>query len=208
MTEVDGNRRGDTEVTYDKGGWVFWMMMELLGQEKMDEGLQAFIGKFKDGPDYPLLQDFVESMRPFAKDPAAYDAFVDQWFLGVVVPEIKVDSATCTAPAKEGDPWRTVVKVRNAGTGTVTLEMAVTNGKDRWPEASLPRTAEERAAAATQSEDFRDARASQVIAADQELEYVFETPFEPKKAVADPDVRTLMLGRKTAEADVTPASSR
>ena len=208
MTEVDGNRRGDTTVTYDKGGWVFWMLMELLGQEKMDEGLHAFIGKFKDGPDYPLLQDFVESMRPFAKDPAAYDAFVDQWFLGVVVPEIKVDSATCTAPAKEGDPWRTVVKVRNAGTGTVTLEMAVTNGKDRWPEASLPRTAEERAAAATQSEDFRDARALQVIAADQELEYVFETPFEPKKAVADPDVRTLMLGRKTAEADVTPASSR
>ena len=86
--------------------------------------------------------------------------------------------------------------------------MAVTNGKDRWPEASLPRTAEERAAAATQNADFRDARATQVIAADQELEYVFETPFEPKKAVADPDVRTLMLGRKTAEADVTPASSR
>ena len=56
--------------------------------------------------------------------------------------------------------------------------------------------------------NFRDARASQVIAADQELEDVFETPFEPRKAVADPDVRTLMLGRKTAEADVTPASSR
>jgi len=46
----------------------------------------------------------------------------------------------------------------------------------------------------------------QAIAADQELEYVFETPFEPKKAVADPDVRTLMLGRKTAEADVVAAA--
>jgi hypothetical protein len=32
---------------------------------------------------------------------------------------------------------------------------------------------------------------------------VIESAFQPKKAVADPDVHTLMIGRKTAEADVT-----
>ena len=32
---------------------------------------------------------------------------------------------------------------------------------------------------------------------------VIEGDFEPKKAVVDPDVRTLMLNRKLAEADVT-----
>jgi aminopeptidase N len=71
MTEIDGNRRGDTTVTYDKGGWVFWMLMEHLGDDTMDEGLRAFIGKFKDGPDYALLEDFIAAMRPFAKDAAA-----------------------------------------------------------------------------------------------------------------------------------------
>ena len=203
MTEVDGNRRGDGTVTYDKGGWVFWMLMEHLGDDKMDEGLRAFIGKFKDGPDYPLLQDFIADMRPFAKDAAAYDAFVDQWFLSVAIPEIKVESAQYTAPAKEGDPWRTVVTVRNAGTGTVPIEIAVTNGEERWPQASLPRTAEERTAAAKQRDEYRDARDTHTIAAGATAEYVIETTFQPKKAVADPDVHTLMIGRKTAEADVT-----
>ncbi|MCX5640213.1 MAG: hypothetical protein NT059_05290, partial [Planctomycetota bacterium] len=177
--------------------------------DKMDEGLRAFIGKFKDGPDYPLLQDFIVAMRPFAKDAAAYDAFVDQWFLSVAIPEIKVESAQYTAPAKEGDPWRTVVTVRNAGTGTVPIEIAVTNGEDRWPQASLPRTAEERAAAAKQRDEYKDARDTHTIAAGATAEYVIETTFQPKKAIADPDVHTLMLGRKTAEADVTvaPAAS-
>jgi aminopeptidase N len=205
MTEIDGNRRGDTTVTYDKGGWVFWMLMEHLGDDKMDEGLRAFIGKFKDGPDYPLLQDFIADMRPFAKDPAAYDAFIDQWFLSVIIPEIKVKSALCSPPAKEGDPWRTVVTVQNAGTGTVAIEMAVTNGEDRWPQASLPRTAEERAAAAKQRDEYKDARGTCTIAAGATAEYVIESPFKPKKVIADPDVHILMIGRKVAEADIAEA---
>ena len=41
------------------------------------------------------------------------------------------------------------------------------------------------------------------LAAGETVEYVIESPFEPKKAVVDPDVRTLMLNRKLAEADVT-----
>jgi hypothetical protein len=208
MAETTGDRRGDTEVTYDKGGWVFWMLMEHLGDDRMDEGLRAFVGKFKDGPDYPLLQDFVESMRPFAKDPAAYQAFVDQWVFDVVVPEPKVKSAVTTPPAAEGGTWRTVVTVENAGTGTVPLELAVTNGEDRWPAATIPRTPEEIAAAAAQRPEYRDARAVRTIKAGETLEWTIESPFEPKKAVVDPDVRTLMLGRKTARADVTPAAAR
>ena len=93
--------------------------------------------------------------------------------------------------------------VRNAGTGTVPIEIAVTNGEERWPQASLPRTAEERTAAAKQRDEYRDARDTHTIAAGATAEYVIETTFQPKKAVADPDVHTLMIGRKTAEADVT-----
>ncbi|MFM8697595.1 MAG: M1 family aminopeptidase, partial [Phycisphaerales bacterium] len=55
MTETDGSRSGDTTVTYDKGGWVFWMLMEHMGEERMDAAMREFIGRFKDGPDHPLL---------------------------------------------------------------------------------------------------------------------------------------------------------
>jgi hypothetical protein len=209
MVETDGSRSGDGTVTYDKGGWVFWMLMEHMGEERMDAGVRAFIGKFLQGPDFPLLQDFVEALRPHAPDAAAYDAFVKQWFLDVVVPEFKVESAEAAEPASEGGTWRTVVVVRNAGTGTVDLEVAVTNGEERWPEAKVVRTPEERAAAAAQRPEYLDARARRTVGPGEKAEFVVESPFKPTKAVVDPDVRMLMLNRKAAEGDVravTPAS--
>lgn len=202
MTETDGSRNGDQTVTYDKGGWVFWMLMEHMGEDRMDAAMRDFIAKFKDGPDFPLLQDLVEALRPHAPDAAAYDAFTRQWFYDVAVPEFKVESATVTAPAKDGDPWRTVLRVRNAGTGTVPLEMAVTNGEERWPSAGICRTPEERAAAAAQRPEYRDARASGRISAGEAIELTVESPFKPAKALVDPDVRTLMLNRKLAEREL------
>jgi aminopeptidase N len=202
MTETDGSRSGDQTVTYDKGGWVFWMLMEHMGEERMDAAMRDFIGAFKDGPDFPLLQDLVEALRPHAPDTAAYDAFTKQWFYDVVVPEFKVESATVTAPAKDGDPWRTVITVRNANTATVPLEVAVTNGEERWPEASICRTPKERAAAATQRPEYRDARARGTISAGETIALTIESDFKPTKAVVDPDVRTLMLNRKLAERDL------
>ncbi|MFM8639271.1 MAG: M1 family metallopeptidase, partial [Planctomycetota bacterium] len=202
MTETDGSRSGDQTVTYDKGGWVFWMLMEHMGEERMDAAMRDFIGAFKDGPDHPLLQDLVEALRPHAPDAAAYDAFTKQWFYDVVVPEFKVESATVTAPAKDGDPWQTVITVRNANTATVPLEVAVTNGEERWPDASICRTPKERAAAATQRPEYRDARARGTISAGETIELTIESDFKPTKAVVDPDVRTLMLNRKLAERDL------
>jgi hypothetical protein len=148
-------------------------------------------------------------MRPHAPDAAAYDAFVKQWFFDVVVPEFTVESAEAVPPATAGGAWKTVVKLRNAGTGTVPLEVAVTNGEERWPESSVVRTAEERTAAATQRPEYRDARVRRTIGPGETVELTLESDFRPTKAVVDPDVRTLMLNRKSAERDVrevTPAT--
>ena len=82
-------------------------------------------------------------------------------------------------------------------------------GENRWPEASVVRTAEERAAAATPRTEYADARARATIAPGETVEFVIESAFEPRKALVDPDVRTLMLNRKSAERDVrqvTPAT--
>ncbi len=50
------DRPGDFTLAYDKGGWVYWMLLEHLGRERMLESVQAFIARWKDGADRPLLQ--------------------------------------------------------------------------------------------------------------------------------------------------------
>jgi hypothetical protein len=86
LVRIDGSKPGDRTVTYDKGGWVFWMLLNLMGRDACLSGLQRFIDHYSTDPDHPVLQDFVASMRPFAPDPEAFDAFVETWFFDVVVP--------------------------------------------------------------------------------------------------------------------------
>ena len=90
LVKITGERPGDTTVTYDKGGWVFWMLMNQMGREKALAGMQAFIKAYHGNTDHPVLQDFLASMRPFAADAAAFDAFTHQWFYEVVVPEYRL----------------------------------------------------------------------------------------------------------------------
>ena len=70
------------------------------------------------------------------------------------------------------------------------------------------RTAEERAAAATQRPEYQDARSRLTIGPGETVEVTIESPFRPDRAIVDPDVRTLMLNRKDAEASVSrPAAT-
>ena len=34
LVKITGERPGDTTVTYDKGGWVFWMLLNQMGRDK------------------------------------------------------------------------------------------------------------------------------------------------------------------------------
>ena len=90
MVKITGEQPGDTTVTYDKGGWVFWMLLNQMGRERALAGMQAFIKTYHGNTDQPVLQDFLAAMRPFAADAAAFDAFTHQWFFEVVVPEYRL----------------------------------------------------------------------------------------------------------------------
>ena len=88
LVKIDGSRSGDTTVImYDKGGWVFWMLLNQMGRDPALHGLQSFITAYHGNPDHPVLQDFLEVMRRFAPDSAAFDQFAKQWFHEVVLPE-------------------------------------------------------------------------------------------------------------------------
>ena len=185
MVAIDGSHRGDTTVTYDKGGWVFWMMMESMGRERFDEGLRDFITTFKDGPDYPLLQDFVELMRRHAADVGAYDAFTQQWFFNVVAPEFTVSDASASL---SGETWTTSATVTNKGTGYVTVQVAAVNGGKRWADQSTPL--------------YEDARATVTLGPGESAPVTIESRFKPTEVVVDPDIRVLQLNRALAKAEI------
>jgi ABC-2 type transport system permease protein len=188
MVKIDGSRDGDQTVTYDKGGWVFWMMQRHMGRERALAGLRQFIAEWHDGPDYPVLQDFTASLRPFAPDPAAYDAFVRQWFHEVVVPEYRLGGVRAEKiPAQGG--WEVTVRVKNAGTGRMPVEVAAVRG-ERFPEDGKPNTG------------YQDARATVTLGAGEEKTVRIRAPFEPERVVVDPDIQVLQLRRKAAVAEL------
>ncbi|MGZ3458718.1 MAG: M1 family aminopeptidase, partial [Archangium sp.] len=191
LVKIDDSREGDTTVTYDKGGWVVWMLEELMGREACHAGLQAFIRKYQGNADHPVLEDFVEHMRAFAPDPAAYDAFVKQWFFEVNVPEYRLSDAKVV---KDGARWVTTVTVENVGTGRMPVEVAAVRG-----ERFLPQTDEEAAKApARPSPDYHDARAKTVLGPKEKARLTVGSDFEPEQLVVDPDVRVLQLRREQA----------
>jgi hypothetical protein len=192
MYDVDGKRRYDTTVIYDRGGWVFWMVYDFLGHDRALAGYRDFFRTWSVSRDHPALQDFVAAMRPYAADPAAYDAFVKQWFEDKVVPEYRIEGAT---KVKQGDGYEVAVTVTNAGTGVMPVEVAATSG-ERWQE---PDSADA-AAPYVQNPEYADARATVTLGAGETKTVTIRCAFEPQAVVVDPDVRVLQLKRKQATA--------
>jgi ABC-type transport system involved in multi-copper enzyme maturation permease subunit len=182
LVKVDGSKAGDTTATYDKGGWVFWMLCDLMGRDAAFAGLRDFVGRYKDGPDFPVIQDLLAVMRDHAPDQAKFDAFAKQWFHEVVAPQYRITTA---ARAKKGGSWEVRLKVKNEGTGTMPLEVAAAKG-DRMDDKGAAKP------------DYRDARQVLTLGPGEEKEAVISCPFEPDRALVDPDVRVLQLNRKKA----------
>lgn len=210
LNKIDGSRPGDTAATYDKGGWVFWMMLQHVGRERALAGLRDFIVRFKDGPDYPLIEDFVATMREHAPDPSAFDAFAQQWFFQVVLPEFRIESANV---ADLGDGrWRVEGEISNIGTAQTNVEIAALSAddtKNRDATGAAKATAEgasgsdgEASSGSTDApEKAPPARAVSTVELGPggRAPFVIETTFAPRKLVVDPDVNVLQVRRKKAE---------
>jgi len=144
--------------------------------------MQAFIKTYHGNSDHPVLQDFLASMRPFAADAAAFDAFTHQWFFEVVVPEYRFAEPKKTA---KGESWEVTVRLENVGTGVMPVDVAATRGERFAKDGS----------AAT---DYREARATVTLGKGESRDVVITCPFEPERVVVDPDAKVLQLRRKNA----------
>lgn len=185
MIKIDGTRPGDTTVTYDKGGWVFWMLLNHMGRDACLKGIQSFIAHYSVNRDHPVLQDFVAHMRPFASDQEAYDAFTKQWFFEVVLPQYAFRDAVRTGADKS---FQVTLTIENTGTGKMPLTVAATRG-ERFPD----KDAEVAAADA-----YQEVRQVLTLSAGESKEITFDCPFEPERVLVDPDAKVLMLKRKLA----------
>jgi ABC-2 type transport system permease protein len=182
MVKIDGSKPGDTTVTYDKMGWVVWMLLHEMGRDNLMRGLHDFQSAYDDNPDHPVLQDLTEFLRTYAPDPAAYDAFVKQWFHEVVVPEYIVTEAKKNG---SGGAFEVRAKVTNKGKGTMPITIAAAKG-ERFDEKGVAKA------------DYKDARAALVLGAGETKDVTVRCDFDPDRVLVDPDAEVLQLRRKTA----------
>jgi ABC-2 type transport system permease protein len=185
----DGSKDGDQTVTYDKGGWVFWMLMQRIGREPTLRGMRDFIARYANNADHAVLHDFVVHMRTYAPDTAAYDDFVRQWFDSVVVPEYRVHDVKTRSlgPAS----WETTAEIENVGTGRMPIDVAAVQG-ERWPEDSTKKA----------KTPYAAERTTITLDGKQKQRVAIRTTFKPEKIVVDPDVKVLQLRRQSAEGKV------
>ena len=188
MVKIDGTRAGDGTVTYDKGGWAAWMLQQEMGRENMLAGLRAFIAKFNPDPDFPVIQDMLAVLRDFAPDTTAFDAFTEQWFHDVVVPEYKFSDVT---KAREGNEWVVRGRVENAGTGRMRVQVSATAG-ERWSDD------DDDASGTVVSPGYRDARTEVELGAGEVAEFAIRADFDPERVLIDPDAMVLQLNRDAA----------
>jgi hypothetical protein len=190
LLRLDGSKDGDQTVTYDKSGWVFWMLQQRMGREATLRGMKEFIAAYSNNPDHPVLHDFVVHMRRYAPDTVSYDDFARQWFDTVVVPEYRLHNAKTVAGA--GGDWVTTAEIENVGTGRMPVEVAALVG-ERFPFDTT-------AAAAKKAEPYAAASTTITLGAKEKQVVTIRSRFKPARVVVDPNVRVLQLRRQSAEA--------
>ena len=188
LVKIDGSRPGDNAVTYDKGGWVFWMLLQHMGRDNALKGIRAFIEQYRLNADHPVLQDFIATMRPYAPDATSYDAFVKQWFFEATVPEYRFSDGHLTEVAdssKDPKEWEATVHVENAGTGKMPVDIAAVKG-ERFSEDGA------------QSPDYQETRQRIVLGPGEAKDVTIRCSFKPDRVIVDPDALVLQLQRKLA----------
>ncbi len=115
-------------------------------------------------------------------DGEAYDAFVDQWFRDVVLPQYRLREVR---RQRDGEGWRIAARLVNVGSGAMPVEVAAVRG-ERFGDAGRPMP------------EYRDARTSVILTASESRQIEILATFEPEKLVVDPDVQVLQLHRADA----------
>ena len=187
INRIDGSRDGDSVVTYQRAGWAFWMLRNVMGEEAMLAGMKEFVTKWRDGVimqdglDFPLIEDLIESLRPHATDTAAFNAFVNQWIFGTVLPEFEVREASVTGSESA---YETTASLVNIGSGEVDVRVRIEGVTEEVDGKKTPPL-------------FEDIVLR--IKPNDPTSFKVKSPFKPVRIVVDPEIELLFAGRKRSE---------
>jgi hypothetical protein len=184
LAEFDDGSPDAYTLLYHKGGWVFWMLANEFGYEASDRAHRAFIAENRDRRDHPLLADYLRTMGSYAVDDRRFEQFVEDWFESTRVGHYQIEALDSRQIPSRSGWWRTTVRVSNIGGVRMPIDVAFTNGEDRW---SVHGDA-----------DFHEERMRVTIRPGDAFDLTVETPFEPREAIVDPDVCVLQVGRSAA----------
>ncbi len=194
LHKVDGSRPGDTTIIYNRGGWVFFMLMEQMGRERMLAGLRKFILQFKNGPDFPLIEDLVESLRPHAPNAEKFDHFASQWLLGKALPEFGLGAVRHEVDGS--GKHLTKGTITNTGTGTLEVEVALV------PPADDPSKKETHELETADKPREPGSIQTVTVGPGQTVYWKLTSAFKPAEVIVDPDVKVLQMARKLAKAAI------
>lgn len=103
-------------VTYAKGSLVLHMLRYVLGEAKFQQFISSLVRENRHKAiRIETVQEFAERVHG-----ESLNWFFQQWFYQVVVPDYQIMSASSVS---EGSGFRTTATVRNAGTGTMPVEV-------------------------------------------------------------------------------------
>jgi len=175
---VDGTRRGDEALMYNRGGIVFYMLHRTLGEERMLAGLREFIRRFSFQADHPTMTDLRAVFTELYPETAPLFA---QYVFGKAIPNPHY--ARVERAAAGGGGWRVAFTVENRSSGDLDLVVAASAGEPGKP-------------------DYREARTAVALRGAAPAAGEIACDFEPARIEMDPDRTVLLQERKQGKRDL------
>jgi ABC-2 type transport system permease protein len=171
LTQLDGDRRRDDVLWYNRGGVIFYMLHRRLGEDAMLASLREFISRFSFQLDHPTLDDL---MAVFERNHPETRAFFDQYVRGKAIPNPGYKMVS-----REKNPdgtWQVRCEIENRGQGDLELEVAATRGE-------------------REKDGFEEARTRVPLHGATPVTAEIRCPFEPESVEMDPDGVVLLQER-------------
>jgi aminopeptidase N len=220
ISELDGDRRGDDAIWYNRGGVVFYMLHRMLGEQRMLAGIQEYVRRYSFQDDHPTIHDFVDVFEDLYPETGT---FFDQYVFAKSIPNPKFVNAK-----KEslGDGrWRVRFDVANRGEGDLELVIEAHEGKradrdkaekearkagrsrddrrkDPAERESLTTTGEASPEAVAAAEPFASSRAVVSLVGEDPVAGEIVCDFEPTELEMDPDGTVLLQERLKGRHDL------
>lgn len=175
---LDGTRRRDEAIWYNRGGIVFYMLHRRLGEERMLAGLREFIRRFSFQADHPTMTDL---RAVFTELYPETRPLFDQYVFGKAIPNPKYARLERTAAG--GGAWRVAFAVENRGAGDLDLVVAASTGEKG-------------------KDGYTESRTQVALRGGAPVAGEIACAFKPERVEMDPDRTVLLQERKQGKQDL------